>query len=180
MHLKCVAKVYRKQIRAGRYFLHEPPSDASSWKEESIQSIRHLPEVATTQCDQCMFGGIADSLNMMTRSPHMKRTRFMSHSAIMLEQLTKKCDRRHVHKPLHGKECEMAAYYPLLSIRALLKGISLKQAENQMRRDHKRDNRRAVQLAVYAARPAQPEAPLVSVLGSSKQNRDEPDERPCH
>ena len=68
VHLKCVAKVYRNQIRAGPYFLHEHPTGASSWKEASIKSIRHLPEVATTKFDQCMFGCVADS-NMMARSP---------------------------------------------------------------------------------------------------------------
>ena len=85
VHIKCVAKVYRKLIRAGRYFLHEHPNGASSWKEASIQSIRHLPEVATTKCDQCMFGCIADSRKHDDKVPAMKPTRCMSNSTIMLE-----------------------------------------------------------------------------------------------
>ena len=63
----------------------------------------------------------------------------------------------------------MAAYYPLL--RAILKGISLQQAENQIRRDQERDNRRAVQLAVYAACPAHLEALVVKTLGKTKMQR---------
>ena len=69
----------------------------------------------------------------------------------MLEQLTKKLDRQHVRKPLHGKDCEMAAYYPLPLIRAILKGTSLQHAEDKIRRDHIREKRRVAQLAVYAA-----------------------------
>ena len=62
----------------------------------------------------------------------------------------------------------MAAYYPLPLIRAILKGICLQQAKNQIRRDQERDNRRAVQLAVYAARPAHPKTPVVKVLRTCK------------
>ena len=65
----------------------------------------------------------------------------------------------------------MAAYYPLPSTRAILKGSNLQQAENNIRRAQERDNRRAVQLAVYAARPAHPEAPVVKVLGKCKVQR---------
>ena len=128
IHLELVAEKYRKLIRAGRYFLHEHPSGALSWKEASIQSIRHLPEVATTKCDQCVFGCIADSDKHDVKVPAMKPTRLMSKSAIILEQVTKTCDRRHAHTPLHGKDCEMAAYDPLPFIRAIITGICLHQA----------------------------------------------------
>ena len=56
-------------------------------------------------------------------------------------------------------------------IRAILKGISLQHAENQIRRDHEQENRRAAQLAVYTARPAQAEATVVKALGKTKMNR---------
>ena len=65
----------------------------------------------------------------------------------------------------------MAAYYPLPLIRQILKGIQLQQADDQIHRDQGRDNRRAVQLAVYAARPASPESPVVSVVGKCKMLR---------
>ena len=65
----------------------------------------------------------------------------------------------------------MAAYYPLPLIRAILKGISLQHAEDKVRLGHSRENRRVAQLAVYAARPAQVEIPVVKVLGKIKMNR---------
>ena len=65
----------------------------------------------------------------------------------------------------------MAAYYPLPLIRAILKGINLQHAEDKIRRDHIRENRRVAQLAVYAARPAQVDVPVVKVLGKTKMNR---------
>ena len=49
--------------------------------------------------------------------------------------------------------------------------MSLQHAEKNIRRDKERDNRRAVQLAVYAARPAQPEAAVVKVRGRTMMSR---------
>ena len=33
LHLTFMAQIYRKQLSAGRYFLHEHPSTAASWRE---------------------------------------------------------------------------------------------------------------------------------------------------
>ena len=65
----------------------------------------------------------------------------------------------------------MDAYDPLPLIRAILKGISLQHAEDKIRRDHVMENRRIAQLAVYAARHAQVEIPVVKVLGKTKMNQ---------
>ena len=78
VRLKFVAKVYWKQIQAGRYLLHEHPKGASSRKVASIQSIRHFPEVATTKCDHCVFGCIADTTKHDGKVTAMKPTRSMS------------------------------------------------------------------------------------------------------
>ena len=61
VHLRFAARLYRRQVRAGRYFPHEHPSGATSWKEPSMKAIRHLPEVDTSKCDQCMYGCKAHS-----------------------------------------------------------------------------------------------------------------------
>ena len=38
-HLKLCVRLYKMQIRAGRYFLHEPPSSAVSWQVECIKEL---------------------------------------------------------------------------------------------------------------------------------------------
>ena len=40
-HLHTSCDVYEKQINEGRYFLHEAPWGATSWKDESGA---HIPE----------------------------------------------------------------------------------------------------------------------------------------
>ena len=65
----------------------------------------------------------------------------------------------------------MAANYPLPLNRAILKEIRLQHAEDQIRRHQIQENRRVTQLAVYAARPAQLEIPMVKLLGKTKMNR---------
>ena len=39
VHLNFMCSLYRNQIRRGRYFLHEHPATALSWKEEQIKSL---------------------------------------------------------------------------------------------------------------------------------------------
>ena len=45
-HLEFSCKVYQAQYRAGRVFIHEHPSSASSWEEESITKLMKLPGIA--------------------------------------------------------------------------------------------------------------------------------------
>ena len=96
----------------------------------------------------------------------------MSNSKVMLIELGRKCDRSHSHKTLHGKDCEMAAFYPLKLIRAILKGIALQAAEDKLRRQEARDNLRNVQqIKVYAARAPNAKTPISKVLGKLSRRR---------
>ena len=114
VHLRFVARLCRRQVHAGRCFLQEHPRGAISWKEPSMRPIRHLPEASTSKCDQCMNGCKAHSKsNDPEPMAALKPTKFMSNSQAMLSQMGKRCDTTHKHKPLHGKDCEEAAYDPL-------------------------------------------------------------------
>ena len=75
VHLKFVASLYRKQVRAGRFFLHEHPHTATSWREPCIRAVRHMPDVATARCDQCMYDCVARSTGL----PAMKPTKCRTH-----------------------------------------------------------------------------------------------------
>ena len=76
MHIKFMMKLYAEQARNGRYFLHEHPASAISWKEETIASIAQDPSVHTVVAHQCMYGLTTPvSKKEGTRLPAMKPTR---------------------------------------------------------------------------------------------------------
>ena len=56
IHLEFVCRLYLLQIKAGRYFLHEHPVAASSWKEICIRKLMDLPGVTRVNGDQCQYG----------------------------------------------------------------------------------------------------------------------------
>ena len=55
-HLKCSCRLYRRQINAGKFFLHEHPLTASSWKLPDIKRVLGIPGVGVATCHQCRFG----------------------------------------------------------------------------------------------------------------------------
>ena len=95
----------------------------------------------------------------------------MSNPQAMLSQLSKRCDRTHQHKPLHGKECEEAAYYPLGLINSILNGVNLQAAKDVLRQNEARANYRSVQQLFCAARPANAKMQISKVLGKCKMSR---------
>ena len=56
VHLEFVVKLYKYQISQGRYFVHEHPWAATSWKEECMRSLREEPTVRTVRGDMCRHG----------------------------------------------------------------------------------------------------------------------------
>ena len=55
-HMEFVVKLYRKQLDAGRVFLHENPAHASSWALPVIRKMMAEVGVDVVETDQCMFG----------------------------------------------------------------------------------------------------------------------------
>ena len=53
LHLEFVAQLYHEQVQGGRYFLHEHPSQATSWDKKSIKSVAELLDVKVVWADQC-------------------------------------------------------------------------------------------------------------------------------
>ena len=134
-----------------------------------MRAIRHLSEVSTSKCDQCMYGCTAHSaLNDPEPMAAMKPTRSMSNSQAVLNQLSKRCDKTHQHKPLHGKDSEETAYYPLGLINSILKVMNLQAAEDELRQNEARANHRPVQQLICAARPQNAKTPLSKTLGNER------------
>ena len=68
------ASLYLEQIHAGRYFLHEHPRHASSWKVPAMEELIRIPGVTFTYGDQCQYGaqvahGLLKGCSMLKRRP---------------------------------------------------------------------------------------------------------------
>ena len=55
-HLEFIVSLYRKQVRAGRIFLHEHPKNATSWMLDAVKRMVKEEGVVVVEADQCMFG----------------------------------------------------------------------------------------------------------------------------
>ena len=56
LHLSFVCSIYRMQMKKNKWFLHEHPATAMSWREDDIEAIRRSPFVQTVVGDQCQYG----------------------------------------------------------------------------------------------------------------------------
>ena len=55
-HMKFVISLYRAQLSEGRVFLHEHPSNATSWGIGEMKRLVRESGVSIYEADQCMFG----------------------------------------------------------------------------------------------------------------------------
>ena len=55
-HVKFMIELYTVQVREGRYFIHEHPVGASSWRLEEMVRLLEMEGVETVVGYQCMFG----------------------------------------------------------------------------------------------------------------------------
>ena len=56
VHLNPVASLYRRQVAKGKYYLHEHPAIALSWKEDVIEALARHPLSLVVTADQCRYG----------------------------------------------------------------------------------------------------------------------------
>ena len=112
LHLKICCALYRSQMKAGRYFLHEHPLGADSWKLPCIKELLTHGKVFLVRMDQCMAGLRSES-DEGEELPAKKPTYFMTNSAVLADRLEMKCDQSHSHQSLLGKNrMEKAQTYP--------------------------------------------------------------------
>ena len=55
-HVQFCTEVYQHQIRKNRYFLHEHPWQAKSWKMPCIEKLEAMNGVERVRMDMCEFG----------------------------------------------------------------------------------------------------------------------------
>ena len=84
------------------------------------------PLAHVVTADKFQYGLVTRSATgRTTLLPAPKPTKFLTNSAMMAAQLTKRCKRDHVHQSLGGGRCRDAAFYPAPLVRAVLKGMVL-------------------------------------------------------
>ena len=127
-HLKFVAELYLEQMNQGRYFLHEHPASASSWKEPEITELASYPNAYVVTADLCMYG-------MMSKDPHgeglaKKPTKFLTNSACLAKSLSIRCSGDHRHVALIGGRAKSCEVYPRKLCEAMVIGL-----KNQLKSD---------------------------------------------
>ena len=120
-HLHTCIKFYRRQIAHSRYFLHEHPAGATSWRTPQVQEILHLPNVRRITSDMCAFG----MTQYDGQGPGLikKPTGFMSNSPEILKQLSRRCDGMHRHILLMNGRAKRAQVYPDELCKQILIGL---------------------------------------------------------
>ena len=56
MHLRFMRSIYRLQLREGRFFLHDHPQSAASWREPAMLKLLSEPDVDIAISHQCAYG----------------------------------------------------------------------------------------------------------------------------
>ena len=111
----------------------------------------------------------------LTVNPPRRPAACMMNSSMICKQMTQQSSKRsgktHKHKPLHGKDCEEAAYDPLGLINLILKGMNFQAAEDTLRQNEARANHRPIQQLIRAARSQNAKIPISKILGKCKMSR---------
>ena len=87
-HLAFCMELYRIQIRGKRFFLHEHPHNATSWKMKEVIQVMAEVDVEVTECDMCAYGLVVKEGDEEVIA--RKRTKLMSNSP----EVIKRCSRR--------------------------------------------------------------------------------------
>jgi len=132
-HMEFMMEIYQIQIDGGRYFLHEHPATASSWRLKKVIEIQSQDEVMTVVGDQCELGLV--TRDKFGQGAAKKPTKFMTNSIHIAQELAVKCKNserepgeRHRHIPLMNGRAAKAQEYPRKMCEAVVRGIE-KQKE---------------------------------------------------
>ncbi len=144
LHLDFVMQLYKEQIEAGRFFLHEHPSGAGSWEETCCREVMELPNVQRVNADQCQYDNEC-TFGLQKGLPVKKPTGFMSNAPRLLARLEKKCAGRDgfcsrrkggQHAKCEGKVAKLAAKYSDALCKAILRGMYDQMRESGIVHDH--------------------------------------------
>ncbi len=104
--------VYRWQMSRGRYFAHEHPATATSWRLPEVQKLMKDHRVERVVNDACMFGMRALD-RYGCEGPALKPTRWMTNAPYLAWHLNRSFGGTHQsHVHLTSGRAAQAAVYP--------------------------------------------------------------------
>ena len=131
--LRIAVRYYKERRARGRYFLHEHPAHATSWKEPEVVKLMEQDDVYVVEGPMCRWG--MKSKDASGVGYVRKPTRWMTNSKVLAEILQKECPnkegrtwRRHVM--LVNGRAKAAQVYPPALVAAILKGIKAQMKED--------------------------------------------------
>ena len=101
VHLEFVCRLHRRQHRAGRFFVHEHPAWATSWRERCVQEVIRETGAKLTRIDQCMYGLMSKDTQGEWH-PAKKPTILMSNMDTIENYVSNTRDGSHKHTPFEG------------------------------------------------------------------------------
>ena len=120
-HLEFAAEMYEAQSKAGRYYLHEHPASASSWKEPVIQHLINNHGGIVTVAHLCQYG--MKSKNAYGEGLVKKPTKILTNSIHLSKWLDRKCTGGHHHVHLVGGRAGPCEVYPTPLCEAIVNGL---------------------------------------------------------
>ena len=111
-HVKFVFELYDMQVQGGRYFLHEHPASATSWKiPEVVAFCLRYPHLYAVVGAMCQWGMTSQDPQGEV-NPVLKLTRWLTNSPCLAEALDKPCSRDHPHTQLLDGESSSCSGLP--------------------------------------------------------------------
>ena len=105
--LRYSAYIYKLQLDGGRYFLHEHPAGASSWKVGAMMNILEDPRVQEVKAHMCAHGMAQKDAEGQMQKVY-KPTRFVTNSECIASVLDQQCTRDHAHISLERERTKAA------------------------------------------------------------------------
>ena len=100
-HLTYSMNVAKHQVRSERFFAHEHPHTATSWKRRCVQEVRDMKGVQTVTFDQCTVNLRTPFSNKLIK----KRTTLMTNSSAIVKLFQdRQCTCTEAHAVIEGSE----------------------------------------------------------------------------
>ena len=129
-HLEVTMGAYESQMRRGRYWLHEHPWGAESWKEPCVERISSMPSVETVKGPMCKWDMMATDPRGLQGEGHVRKNcGWMTNLPRLAELLEGTCSNetgerewhRHIH--LIGGIAKPAQVHPPKLVESVLKSV---------------------------------------------------------
>lgn len=122
-HLHNAVDGYLEQHQNGRFFLHEHPANASSWKDEKIVKLQSLDGVFTVKGPMCRWEMISEDAQGVGYVK--KDTKYITNSEEIAKVLDGCCNGGHRHVHLINGRAKFAQKYPPKMVAAVLRAVKV-------------------------------------------------------